>query len=91
VIIVDDGIATGATVLAAIRGLRRRGPEKIILAVPVAPASTVSRLRLEVDDLVCLHAPEMFHAISLYYRDFGQVSDSEVIDVLSRPREFTSD
>ncbi len=90
-IIVDDGIATGATVLAAIRGLRRRVPDKIILAVPVAPASTVSRLRLEVDDLVCLYAPEMFHAISLYYRDFGQVSDAEVIDILSLRTAISSD
>jgi len=89
-LIVDDGIATGATVLAAIRGLRRRGPDKIILAVPVAPASTVSRLRLEVDDLVCLHAPEVFHAISLYYRDFGQVSDAEVIDILSQRTAISS-
>jgi len=84
VIIVDDGIATGATVRAAIRGLRRKGPAKIVLAVPVAPASTVAELREEVDALACLHAPENFYAISLHYRDFGQVSDSEVIDIMAR-------
>lgn len=83
-IIVDDGIATGATVRAAIRGLRRKGPQKVVLAVPVAPESTVAELREEVDELVCLHAPENFYAISLYYRDFGQTSDSEVIDILSK-------
>lgn len=81
-IIIDDGIATGATVRAAIRGLRRKEPEKIVLAVPVAPPDTVDSLRDEVDELVCLEAPEMFRAISLHYRDFGQVSDEEVRRIL---------
>lgn len=89
-IIVDDGVATGATMRAAIRGLRRKGPEKIVLAVPVAPASTVKRLAEEVDDLVCLHAPELFHAISLYYRDFAQVSDETVMRLLFGSGETTS-
>jgi len=89
-IVVDDGIATGATVRAAIRGLRRKGPAKIVLAVPVAPESTVRRLREEVDDLVCPHAPALFHAISLYYRNFGQVSDESVIRILSGSGEPAS-
>ncbi|MFW6024018.1 MAG: phosphoribosyltransferase [Dichotomicrobium sp.] len=82
-IIVDDGIATGATVRAAIRGLRRDKPERIVLAVPVAPPSTVEELRDEVDDVVCLETPAAFRAISLYYREFNQVSDDEVARVLA--------
>ncbi|MFP4536692.1 MAG: phosphoribosyltransferase [Dichotomicrobium sp.] len=82
-IIVDDGIATGATVRAAIRGLRRDKPERIVLAVPVAPPSTVEELSDEVDDVVCLETPAAFRAISLYYREFNQVSDDEVARVLA--------
>ncbi len=89
-IIVDDGIATGATVRAAIRGLRRKNPEKIVLAVPVAPPSTLDTLREEVDELVCLEAPESFRAISLYYRDFGQVTDDEVTRILDEVRSHPS-
>ena len=89
-IIVDDGIATGATVRAAIRGLRRKNPEKIVLAVPVAPPSTLDTLREEVDKLVCLEAPESFRAISLYYRDFGQVTDDEVTRILDEVRSHPS-
>jgi len=83
-IIVDDGIATGATVRAAIRGLRRRNPEAIVLAVPVAPRDTIETLRAEVDEVVCLEMPADFYAISLYYRDFGQTSDAEVTRILNR-------
>ncbi|RIA55732.1 phosphoribosyltransferase [Dichotomicrobium thermohalophilum] len=90
-IIIDDGIATGATVRAAIRGLKRKDPTKVVLAVPVAPPSTVESLREEVDELVCLEAPEMFHAISLYYREFSQVSDEEVTRILDSARATTSD
>jgi predicted phosphoribosyltransferase len=90
-IIIDDGIATGATVRAAIRGLKRKGPEKVVLAVPVAPPSTVETLREEVDELICLEAPEMFRAISLYYRSFEQVNDEEVTRILDSARATTSD
>jgi predicted phosphoribosyltransferase len=90
-IIVDDGIATGATVRAAIRGLKRKNPEKVVLAVPVAPPSTVEELRDEVDELVCLEAPEMFRAISLYYRAFEQVNDAEVTRILDSARAATSE
>ncbi|MDA9469179.1 phosphoribosyltransferase [Bradyrhizobium sp. CCBAU 53415] len=83
-IIVDDGIATGATTLAAIRALRKRGPKELILAVPVAPLETLQKLHGEVDAIVCLDTPRDFGAIGYYYRDFSQVSDDEVIAILKR-------
>ncbi len=83
-IIVDDGIATGATTLAAIRALRKREPKELVLAVPVAPIETLQRLRAEVDAIVCLDTPRDFGAIGYYYRDFRQVSDDEVIAILKR-------
>jgi putative phosphoribosyl transferase len=84
VIVVDDGIATGATTRAALQAVRKRKPKLLVLAVPVAPASTLEELRDEVDDIVCLEAHEYFLAIGLYYEDFGQVTDDEVIDILSK-------
>lgn len=84
VVVVDDGIATGATVKAALRAIRRRGPERLILAVPVAPAETVAALRDEVDDLVCLSTPSPFFAVGEAYDDFDQVSDETVAAVLAR-------
>lgn len=83
-IVVDDGIATGATVRAALRGLRRGNPRKLVLAVPVAPAETLEDLRREVDDIICLQTPEPFYAIGVFYRDFAQMSDQEVVDILAR-------
>lgn len=83
-IVVDDGIATGATTLAAIRALRNRGPKELILAVPVAPLETLQRLHGEVDAIVCLDTPRDFGAIGYYYRDFSQVSDDEVVAILKR-------
>jgi putative phosphoribosyl transferase len=85
-IVVDDGIATGATVKAALRGLRRRGPAAVILAVPVAPADTLDELRPLVDCVVCLDTPEPFFAVSAHYRDFAQVEDAEVIALLAAAR-----
>ena len=82
VVVVDDGIATGTTVRAALQALRRRRPGRLVLAVPVAPADTVARLRAEVDELVCLATPEPFRAVGLHYRDFHQVEDDEVIAAL---------
>ena len=79
VIVVDDGIATGTTMRAALRALRRRAPARLVLAVPVAPRETLERLRSEVDDIVCLAEPFPFHAIGLHYRDFHQLSDAEVL------------
>ncbi|WP_454683668.1 phosphoribosyltransferase [Ancylobacter moscoviensis] len=84
VIVVDDGIATGATVKAALRAIRRRGPAQLVLAVPVAPPEAVAELRPEVDDLVCLEMPERFGALGHFYRDFGQLGDEEVIATLAR-------
>jgi putative phosphoribosyl transferase len=81
-ILVDDGIATGAGVRAAIAALRRKAPKKLILAVPVAPRETVEALRGKVDEVVCLEMPETFHAIGLHYRNFRQVPDEEVVRLL---------
>lgn len=78
VIVVDDGIATGTTVRAALQALRRRAPGRLVLAVPVAPPDTVARLRAEVDEIVCLAQPVPFMAIGPYYDDFHQLADTEV-------------
>ena len=82
-ILIDDGIATGATTLAAIRAVRGREPKELVLAVPVAPLDTVSKLRPEVDAIVCLNTPADLGAIGFFYRDFSQVSDEEVIATLA--------
>ena len=82
VILVDDGIATGASTQAAIAALRELEPAGIVLAAPVAPVSTCNRLRCKVDDLVCLDTPESFFAIGQFYEDFSQVSDEEVTSLL---------
>lgn len=86
-IVVDDGIATGATVRAALKALRQDEPARLVLAVPVAPPDTVAQLRASVDDLICLQMPEPFYAIGLHYSDFAQISDDEVVAVLKRRRE----
>jgi predicted phosphoribosyltransferase len=84
VIVVDDGIATGATTRAALRAIRMRKPSKLVLGVPVAPTETLKKLREEADDTVCLEDYEEFGAIGLFYSDFRQVSDTEVIEILAR-------
>lgn len=84
-IIVDDGIATGATTLAAVRATRTRAPASIVLAVPVAAADALARLEQEVDQVVCLCAPEDFIAVGHYYRRFPQLRDEEVISLLAQP------
>ncbi|AKX95370.1 phosphoribosyltransferase [Neomoorella thermoacetica] len=78
VIIVDDGIATGLTIKAALKSVRKYKPRRLVLAVPVAPPDTLTVLRPMVEDLVCLAAPEPFYAVGQFYRDFRQVSDAEV-------------
>ncbi len=83
-IVVDDGIATGATTRAALRALRLRGPKKLVLAVPVAPTETLAAMREEADDVVCLEDYADFGAIGFFYADFRQVGDAEVIAALKR-------
>jgi putative phosphoribosyl transferase len=87
VILVDDGVATGGTVLAALRALRARGPRRIVLALGVAPPDTVETLRPEVDDLVVLLVPSVFFAVGEWYQRFSQVSDEEVRRLLERAQE----
>jgi putative phosphoribosyl transferase len=82
VIVIDDGIATGGSIRAALRGVRRMGPKKVVLAVPVAPPDTIEALRAEADEIVCLDMPEYFMAIGEFYEDFRQTSDAEVIELL---------
>lgn len=83
VIIVDDGIATGATVSAALDAVRHEKPRWIVLAIPVAPRETVKELSQKVDELVCLKMPAMFGAISRFYIDFHQIGDEEVVNYLA--------
>jgi putative phosphoribosyl transferase len=79
VIVVDDGVATGTTVRAALKALRRRHPARLVLAVPVAPSDTLAALSAEVDEIICLEQPYPFQAIGLHYVDFHQVGDDEVL------------
>jgi putative phosphoribosyl transferase len=91
VILVDDGIATGSSVQAAIRALRQMNPARIVVATPVAPPSTCNRLRSDVDELVCVETPERFFGVGQFYRDFSQVSEEEVNDLLNRAaRQFAA-
>lgn len=86
VIIVDDGIATGSSMLAAIRSVKTRGPKRVIVAIGVAPPLTLARMRAEVDEVVCLYAPEQFYAVGQFFDDFAEVTDDMVLAALSRPR-----
>ena len=83
-IVVDDGVATGSTSVAALRWARGQGAEQVVLAVPVAPPQSLDRLGAEVDELVVLETPRPFFAVGEWYRDFGQTSDAEVVDALAR-------
>ena len=83
-IVIDDGIATGATMRAALQAIRARRPQKLVLAVPVAPTSTLAELQSEADDIICLEDYEVFGAIGIYYANFRQVSDQEVTDILKQ-------
>ena len=83
-IVVDDGIATGATMRVALQAVRRRGPARLVLAVPVAPPDTLAALREAADEAVCLETPIELVAIGFYYRDFHQLSDEEVTELLAR-------
>jgi putative phosphoribosyl transferase len=82
VILVDDGIATGSTIKAGIAALKKQKARRIVVAVPVAPASTIEELKTEVDEVICVSTPEFFYAISLWYDDFPQTSDEQVRELL---------
>ena len=87
VIIVDDGIATGATIKAALTSIRKKDPKLIVIATPVAPPSTIKELKRDADHVVCISTPEHFFAIGQFYRDFPQNSDEEVKRLLQLNRE----
>ena len=84
VVLVDDGIATGSTIKAAIAALKKQKAGRIVVAVPVAPASTIEELKREVDEVICVSTPEFFYAISLWYEEFPQTSDEEVRELLKQ-------
>ena len=84
VIVVDDGVATGVTDTAALRAARRRGPRRLVLAVPVCAPDSAARLRQEADELVCLVEPAQLYGVGQWYEDFTQVSDDEVLAALKR-------
>lgn len=83
VILIDDGIATGITAEAALKSIKQFEPQKLILAVPVAPRSTINRLKLQVDEVICLEAHQHFKAVGEFYKDFSQTVDAEVLRLLS--------
>src|SRR5258706_8025702 len=84
VILVDDGLATGATMHAAIQALRQQNPARIVVAVPTASAETCEEMKTVADDVICASTPEPFEAVGLWYQDFSQTSDEEVRDLLAR-------
>ncbi len=86
---VDDGIATGGTVKAALQGLSLAQPAYTVLAVPVAPADTIEELRSEADEVICLMTPEPFYAVGSHYEDFTQTSDEEVIELLNKAQNWS--
>ena len=88
-IIVDDGLATGSTMLVAVEAIRARGPRRLVVAVPVAPPETCQMLRNEVDELVCAITPDRFRSVSTWYRQFQQTTDDEVRDLLKRARVWS--
>ena len=85
VILVDDGLATGSTAIAAVRAARAQHPARVVIAVGVAPPETITRLRSEADEVVCLHAPADFAAVGQFFDDFSEVTDDDVVKLLSRP------
>ncbi|HNR96155.1 MAG TPA: phosphoribosyltransferase family protein [Anaerolineae bacterium] len=82
VVLVDDGVATGATVRATLKALRQQRPARLVLAVPVGPAETIRQLAQEADEVVCLYAPEMFWAVGAFYAEFDQTEDEQVVRLL---------
>ena len=90
VILVDDGLATGATMRAAVKALRQSGAAKIVVAVPVGPPDTCRELEEEADETICLSTPEFFQAVGQYYEDFSQTSDEDVRELLSQAAQEMS-
>ena len=82
VIVVDDGLATGSTMIAALHALRAKKPEKLVCAVPVAPSDTLERIEPYADQVVCLETPDPFYAVGQFYQAFPQVEDEEVVEIL---------
>ena len=87
IIIVDDGIATGSTMKAALASTRKKGAKSVIVAIPVGPPSTIQELEKEADRVICLHTPESFQAIGQFYEDFAQTADGEVTRLLRLSRQ----
>lgn len=83
VLVVDDGLATGATMMAALHSVRARGPKRLVCAVPVAAPESLEKVRPHADEVVCLDTPAAFHAVGQFYRTFGQVEDREVVAALA--------
>ena len=88
-ILVDDGLATGSTMRAAVLALRRRGPRKIVVAVPTASPQTCADLRSDADEVICAITPEPFYAVGIWYRDFSEISDDEVRRLLADAADLT--
>jgi putative phosphoribosyl transferase len=89
VVLVDDGVATGATILASLRAIKACQPAQLILAVPVGPEDTIQVLASEADQVVCLYTPDLFWAVGAFYAVFDQTSDAEVIQLLQEPERPT--
>jgi len=87
VVLVDDGVATGATMISSIHGVRMENPSRLLAALPVGPADTIDEIARLVDDVYCLATPPFFGAVGQFYRDFGQTSDEEVVQILQRFRK----
>ena len=90
VVVIDDGLATGSTMLAAVRAVRLAGAERIVVAVPVAAEETCDAFRSEVDEVICAITPQPFHAVGIWYQDFSQTSDEEVRALLARASQELS-
>lgn len=88
IIIVDDGVATGNTILAALKMMRKKNPKKIIVTVPVAPPETIKKLRPYADDFICLHSTADFFGVGQFYMDFSEVADEEVIRLLKEANQM---
>jgi predicted phosphoribosyltransferase len=88
VIVVDDGLATGATMKVAVRALKRKEPSKLVIAVPLGAASTCSELKNEADELICLMTPEPFFAVGSWYENFEQTTDQQVRELLQKAHDL---